>query len=181
MRRPAPIPRPIRPLVPLISGLAARYIDYHRRRLLPKAEPIPNPLLALMRPLFPAPALAEARIVKARMPQPILYPLLRLFDIKGVLDVTSIGSITRVGVVAYPEEIDASTLFHELVHVVQYRVLRLREFARLYVRGFLRGGGYEGIPLERKAYQLATRFDRWPKRLFSVEEDVIRWHSAGKL
>jgi hypothetical protein len=181
MRLPAPIPRPIRPLVPLISWLAARYISYHRQRLLPKAEAIPNAMLASMRAFFPSSALAETRIVKARMPQPVLYPLVRLFGIKGILDVTSIGAITLVDVVAYPEEIDASTLFHELVHVVQYRVLGLKEFARLYVRGFLHGGGYDGIPLERQAYQLGARFDRWPKRLFSVEEEVIRWHSAGKL
>jgi hypothetical protein len=180
MRRPA-IPRPIRPLVPLISWLAVRYIAYHRRRLLPKSEPIPNRMLASMRAFFPASALQDARIVQARMPQPILYPLVRLFGIKRILDVTSIGAITLVDVVAYPEDIDASTLFHELVHVVQYRVLGLEEFARLYVRGFLQGGGYQGIPLERQAYQLGARFGRWPKRLFSVEEEVNRWHSAGKL
>ena len=115
------------------------------------------------------------------MPDPILYPLVRVFGIKGMLQMSSIGAITLLDVVAYPEELDSSTLFHELVHVVQYRVLGWKEFARLYVRGFLERGGYEGIPLERQAYQLGTRFDRWPKGLFSVEEEVIRWHSAGKL
>ncbi len=115
------------------------------------------------------------------MPDPILYPLVRLFGIKGMLEMSSIGAITLVDVVAYPDELDPGTLFHELVHVVQYRVLGLKQFARLYVRGFLERGGYEGIPLERQAYQLGARFDREPKGLFSVEEEVIRWHSAGKL
>jgi hypothetical protein len=30
-------------------------------------------------------------------------------------------------------------LFHELVHVEQYRQLGIQQFANLYVRGFLRG------------------------------------------
>jgi len=112
------------------------------------------------------------------MPDPILYPLVRVFGIQGMLEMSSIGAITLIDVVAHPDELDLGTLFHELVHVVQYRVLGLKEFARLYVRGFLERGGYEGIPLERQAYQLGSRFERWPQRLFSVEEEVIRWHSA---
>jgi hypothetical protein len=42
-----------------------------------------------------------------------------------------------------------STVFHELVHVAQYRRLGLRRFARCYVRGWIEGGyEYRGIPLE---------------------------------
>ena len=44
-----------------------------------------------------------------------------------------------------------------LVHVVQYRLLGIEEFARLYVRGYLHGG-YDGTPLEICAYQLDGRF-----------------------
>jgi hypothetical protein len=181
MARRAAIPRLIRPLVPLISWLTARYIAYHRRRLLPQSIAIPDRMITPMRAFFPASVLAETRIVQARMPDPILYPLVRVFGIQGMLEMSSIGAITLIDVVAHPDELDLGTLFHELVHVVQYRVLGLKEFARLYVRGFLEQGGYEGIPLERQAYQLGSRFERWPQRLFSVEEEVIRWHSAGKL
>ena len=181
MPRKVPIPRLIRPLVPLLSWLTTRYVARHRRRLLGRSMAIPEPLVALMRAYFPASVLADTRIVQSRMPDPILYPLVRVFGIKGLLEMSSIGAITLIDVVAYPDELDPGMLFHELVHVVQYRVLGLKQFARLYVRGFLERGGYEGIPLERQAYQLGARFDRWPKGLFSVEEEVIRWHSAGKL
>ena len=181
MPRPAPIPRLIKPLIPLISWLTARYIAYHRRRLLPQSIAIPDPMIASMRAFFPASVLAETRVVQARMPDPILYPLVRLFGIKGMLEMSAIGAITLMDVVAYTEQLDRGTLFHELVHVVQYRVLGLKQFARLYVRGFLEGGGYENIPLERQAYQLGARFDREPNKSFSVEAEVIRWHSAGKL
>ena len=181
MPRPAAIPHLIKPLVPLISWMTARYIAHHRGRLLGQSMAIPDHMIAPMRAFFPESILAETQIVRARMPDPILYPLVRLFGIKGMLEMSSIGAITLVDLVAYPDELDPGTLFHELVHVVQYRVLGLKQFARLYVRGFLEGGGYKGIPLERQAYQLGTRFGRWPRVVFSVEEEVIRWHSAGKL
>ena len=44
-----------------------------------------------------------------------------------------------------------------MVHVLQYRLLGIEEFARLYVRGYLHGG-YDGTPLEVCAYQLDGRF-----------------------
>jgi len=181
MPRPAPIPRLIGPILPLISWMTARYIAYHRRRLIPHATAIPKDMLASMTAFFPASVLDQTRIAQARMPEPILSPLAKAFRIRGLREMSSIHAITLMDVVAYADELDRSTLFHELVHAVQYRVLGLKEFARLYVRGFFAGGGYEGIPLERQAYQLGTRFDRRPGIVFSVEEEVIQWHLAGKL
>ncbi|MGE0556506.1 MAG: hypothetical protein AB7R55_24030 [Gemmatimonadales bacterium] len=50
-------------------------------------------------------------------------------------------------------------LFHELVHVAQFRALGTDGFAREYLRGWLAGGRrYERIPLEIEAYTLARRF-----------------------
>jgi hypothetical protein len=174
MPQAAPIPRLMRPLVPMLSWMTARYIAYHRRRLGAQGTSIPGELLTSFHQYFPPAVLAETRIVRATMPEPWLYPLVGLFGIKGLLEMSSIGAITLVDVVAYPDELDRQTLFHELVHVVQYRVLGLKQFARLYVTGFLKGGGYEGIPLERQAYELGARFEREPEKVFSVEEDVIR-------
>ena len=39
-------------------------------------------------------------------------------------------------------------VFLELVHVIQYEKLGLVQFATKYVRGFLNGGSYDGIPLD---------------------------------
>jgi hypothetical protein len=181
MPQTAPIPRLIRPLVPVISWMTARYIAYHRRRLEPQATSIPGELLTSLHQYFPPAVLEETRIVRATMPEPFLYPLVGLFGIKGLLEMSSIGAITLVDVVAYPDELGHETLFHELVHVVQYRVMGLKRFARLYVNGFLKGGGYEGIPLERQAYELGARFEKNSKKVFSVEEDVIRRLENGLL
>jgi hypothetical protein len=179
MPQVAPIPHLIKPLVPLLSWMAARYIAHHRRRLIPRAAPMRDDLVTSLRGFFPDEVLSQTLLVQATMPEPLLYPLVRLFRIKGMLEMSSIGAITLMDVVAYPDELDDSTLFHELVHVVQYRVLGLKKFALLYVRGFLENGGYDGIPLERQAYELGERFDTRPERIFSVEEDVIRRYADG--
>ena len=63
-------------------------------------------------------------------------------------------------------------LFHELVHVEQYRHLGIPRFAELYVRGFLGGGGYNGIPMEINAYELGGRFEGNPHTRFSVADEV---------
>ena len=130
---------------------------------------------------FPDTVLTETQLIQAVVPEPVLYPMVRWLGVRGLLDMSMIGAITLIDVVAYPEEIDLSTLFHELVHVVQYRVLGLRRFAKLYVGGFLTEGAYERIPLECQAYELGARFEREPRKLFDVEEDVIRRRDSGLL
>jgi hypothetical protein len=48
------------------------------------------------------------------------------------------------------------------VHAVQYWQLGLQGFAEHYVRGFLSGGSYEEIPLEKQAYELEGRLVKDP-------------------
>jgi hypothetical protein len=181
MNNAVPAPWLLKPAVPLITWLTARYISHHRARLACGSQPIRGELQSQMREFFPSAILEDTRTVRTVMPNPMFYPLVRFLGIGGLLEMSSIGAITLIDVIAYPKELDRSTLFHELVHVVQYRVLGLWRFAELYVKGFLNGGGYYGIPLEQQAYELERRFSRNPKELFSVEEDVIRRHDAGQL
>ena len=63
----------------------------------------------------------------------------------------------------------APLVFHELVHVVQYRVLGVEEFIRQYVQGWAENGrDYFAIPLEVEAYSLQERFEKGED--FIVEE-----------
>ena len=73
-----------------------------------------------------------------------------------------------------------SLLFHEFVHVEQYRQLGISRFAELYVRGFLGGGGYDGIRLELNAYSLGARSESAPGSPFSAESEVGSWIKQGK-
>ena len=57
----------------------------------------------------------------------------------------------------------------------KYRQLGVPRFSELYVRGFLSGGGYDGIPLEVNAYTLGRQFEGNPLERFSVVDEVARW------
>jgi hypothetical protein len=102
------------------------------------------------------------------------------FEAVSLLDFSLMAAITFVDTVVSHEPFTDRLLFHELVHVVQYEKLGLEEFAAKYVRGFLSGGSYEAIPLERNAYGLDSRFAKMPSSVFSVADEVQRWIQAER-
>ncbi|MGA2151127.1 MAG: hypothetical protein ABSG48_03060 [Geobacteraceae bacterium] len=64
-------------------------------------------------------------------------------------------------------------LFHECVHVCQYRHLGLQAFMEKYVMGWASNGfQYASIPLEANAYLLQSKFES-NSPVFSVEESVV--------
>ena len=73
---------------------------------------------------------------------------------------------------------DESLHFHELVHVIQWRILGPERFLWLYADGLERFG-YRNSPLEVVAYDLQDRFDAGGEP-FDVEAEVRRRLSAMK-
>jgi hypothetical protein len=67
---------------------------------------------------------------------------------------------------------DESLHFHELVHVIQWRILGSERFLALYANGLERFG-YRKSPLEVMAYDLQAMFDR-ASNPFDVEATVER-------
>ena len=55
---------------------------------------------------------------------------------------------------------DEALHFHELVHVVQWRVLGARDFLLAYAAGLATPDGYAGNPLEVIAYGLQEQFEQ---------------------
>jgi hypothetical protein len=99
---------------------------------------------------------------------------------KNLPDQSTMAAITFCDVVVAHEPFSDGLLFHELVHVDQYRQLGIPRFAELYVRGFLNGGSYEAIPLEINAYTLEGRFDANPAQPFAVSEEVKVWIDSDR-
>ena len=106
--------------------------------------------------------------------------MLRSLGFDNLPDQSGMGAITFLDTVVSHGLFTDGLLFHELVHVEQYRQLGVSNFSRLYVRGFLHGDGYEGIPLERNAYLLGEHYVKDPKRCFSVADQVAEWIAADK-
>jgi len=113
-----------------------------------------------------------------RVPNPPFYAQLEQLGFTGLPNFTVMAAITFDDVVVFHDPLTPQLIFHEMVHVVQYRLLGVDEFARLYVRGYLQGG-YEGTPLEVCAYQLDGRFIMGSIG-FDVESEVRSWIANGR-
>ena len=96
------------------------------------------------------------------------------------LDFSLMDGITFVDTVLIAEPSIRSTgllplIFHECVHVVQYKVLGADVFVSQYVNGWASNGfDYFSIPLEKTAYAMQSRFQAGEHIPFSVEQHVER-------
>lgn len=170
----------------MISQLATMVEDYisaSRKKYAPEAAPLTSAQHAAMLPFFPAEILDAVRLCVlhgSRVPNPSMYTMAKMMGIRDLPDFSDMAAITFIDVVVSHEDFSNDLLFHELVHTVQYSQLGLKEFARRYVQGFISGGSYEEIPLEKNAYDLEGRYSRDPEQKFLVADEVRRWsHSPG--
>jgi hypothetical protein len=164
----------------MAASKVATYISEQRALFQGKATPIAADDKAALQPFFPADLLDQVKVVRAKVGDPPFYAQLRSLGIHNMPAFSDLAGITFVDMVVHAEPLTRSLLFHELVHVVQYRHLGVAAFADLYVRGFLNGGSYEEIPLEKQAYELEARFAE-NGDAFSVDEDVQRRRKLGQL
>jgi len=167
-----------------VSGLVAQYIAGQRDRYAPRAVALSAPQRNVMGGFFSPQLLDGTRLLvlqRERVGNPEFYPMLRAMGFYNLPDQSTMGAITFSDVVVSHAPFSSELLFHELVHVEQYRQLGVPRFAELYVRGFLSGGSYEAIPLEMHAYTLEGRFHADQKKQFSVAAELARWMAEGKL
>ena len=155
------------------------YIRAQRAHYYPRAAPLAFSEIWLR--FFSPVDLQRIRILQPgqeRVPNPPFYADLEKLGFTGLPNFTTMGAITFDDVVVFHEPLSPQLIFHELVHVVQYRLLGIEEFARLYVRGYLHGG-YYGTPLEACAYELDGRFIMGSVG-FDVETEVTSWIEQGR-
>jgi hypothetical protein len=167
-----------------VSALVAEYITTQRGKYISRAIPLSAQQRAGMADFFSTQLLGSARLVVLqgeRVANPGFYPMLKNLGFKSLPDQSTMGAITFSEVVVSHVPFTDGLLFHELVHVEQYRQLGIPRFSELYVRGFLTGGSYEAIPLEVNAYTLGGRFESNPRQVFSVEDEVRGSAAAGRL
>lgn len=126
---------------------------------------------------FAAETLAAVQYaVVDRIENPGFYDDLAARGVEIPLDFTEMQGIAFVDTVAISrrglrEQDRARLLFHECVHVAQYRHLGVAEFMSQYVLGWANNGfDYFAIPLERQAYELDRRFSQG--EVFSAEQII---------
>ncbi|MDX1480669.1 MAG: hypothetical protein R3315_03280 [Woeseiaceae bacterium] len=157
------------------EGLA--WIRAERERLRPGAAELSPEQRAHFAAYFEPATLDAVRYrVVDRIDNPGFYADLARQGIDPPLDFTRMAGIAFIDTIAIARhEVDDADLtrllFHEAVHVAQYRQLGDEAFMDAYVQGWAYNGfDYFSIPLEREAYRLEARFS--VGEVFSVERSL---------
>jgi hypothetical protein len=170
-------------LIDQVSKLVAQYILTQRETYLARAIPLSPSERAAMASFYSPELLDATRLIVLtgeRVMNPEFYPMLKAAGFDNLPNQSEMAAITFSDCVVSHVPFTNPLLFHELVHVEQYRQLGVPRFAKLYLKGFLNGGGYFQIPLEQNAYALGDRYENNPLHSFSVAEDVAQWADQGR-
>jgi hypothetical protein len=171
---------PLRPFAPLFAMAAARYIEQNAGKYRPISRKLTIREHEALGKFFDADLLYRARVANAAVPPPRIQKIAIFFGTEALLQPELTAAITFNNVIVHAEPLSLRTLFHELVHVEQYKQLNVAGFARRYVSEFLRSGKYDEIPLEKHAHELDTRYAANPALAFSVQDEVRRWIEGKK-
>jgi hypothetical protein len=163
------------------SALIATFIRSQREAYVERATLLPPSQVEKFSPFF-NPGLLRNTFFFHKKDGPIEDPVfLKELNDRGLaFSLDRLRAITFMDVIVSYEELKPQVQFHELVHVVQYQKLGLKQFAHKYLRGFLVTGSYESIPLEKNAYVLDQAYSQNPDKPFSVEQEVQTWINGNK-
>lgn len=158
----------------------ASFIREQRHLYARSAQPVGEADRVRLAIHFSAEMLDSTRLVRVRsLSNPDFYSPLEQLGFTNLPQFRDMAAVTFVDVVVAQQEFTPSLLFHEMVHIVQYRQLGVDKFAELYVRGFLETGEYLSIPLERVAYHLEDMFRLRPDLPIEVEKQATSFRPAA--
>jgi hypothetical protein len=159
------------------------YLREQRDHYFPSAVPLTNRQKAIMWPYFSQGLLDRVRVFELngeRVPNPPFYEEARALGFVNLPEVTHMRSLTFLDVIVFNEKLTERSLFHGLVHVVQFDVLGVDRYCELFVRGFVNTKLHVSVPLEAHAFSLESKFAGSPAERFSVEERVRLWVRQGR-
>src|SRR6202795_4364014 len=148
------------------------YLRDQRERYLPSAAPLSEQHQAVMRPYFSATLLEQVKVVElhgARLPNPPFYAEAKALGFVSLPELTHMNSLTFLDVLVFNEGVTQRSLFHALVHAVQFQVLGLERYTELFVHNFVNTRFHFRVPIEAHAFFLESKFARPAVERFSVE------------
>ena len=164
-------------------SLLSTYLREQSEHYLRVAVPLTNIQKATMWPYFSALVLDRVRIVELkgeRIPNPPFYEQARALGFLNLPDWTHMDSLTLLDVILFNEKLSNRSLFHGLVHLVQFELLGLERYSELFIRGFLSTKHHFSVPLEAHTFSLESKFAANPADRFSVEDRVRLWVHQGR-
>ncbi|MGB6385152.1 MAG: hypothetical protein WBD25_03645 [Terriglobales bacterium] len=164
----------------IVQGIQylSSYLRDQRDRHLPSAAPLSKHQQARMSAYFSADLLDHVRTVElhgARISNPPFYAEAKALGILNLPDIPHMKSVTFLDVLVFNDVITERSLFHALVHAVQFQVLGLEHYAELFVRSFVNTRFHFLVPVEEHAFSLESKFARPSAETFSVEDQVRQW------
>jgi len=161
----------------------AHYLHERREHFRPSGIPMSDEYRRAMLPFFSDSLLDQVRIVilkGERLSNPPFYNDVKACGFTNLPELTHMSSVTFEDVLVFHGEIIDRSLFHALVHAVQFQVLGVEQYADQFVRGFVRTRSFISVPLEAHAYTLQSKFAGDPRQAFAVEEKVRLWANQGR-
>lgn len=168
-------------LVAFLVDNAGPWISEQRERHLETSGSLPDTTRAALRGYFEPETLDRARIGSASLIEnPPFYSQFEAAGQAIPLDFSVWAGITFGDVILLSDTGESgpmhhSVVFHEMVHLVQYGILGIAEFAHRYVTSLAWNRfQYMTIPLEMTAFDLQDRFERSDGRPFPAEAEIRR-------
>ncbi len=173
-----PLPRLTEEHITGFAGMMTSYLREQRERFLATGASLSDHQKALMWPYFSPKTLERVKIAEledARVPNPPFYDKARALGFVDLPEVTHMPGLAFIDVMVFNESPTLRSLFHTLVHAVQFELLGLERYCDLFVRSFVKTKLYFSVPLEVHAFSLESKFLGSPAQRFSVEEQVGLW------
>jgi hypothetical protein len=159
------------------------YLRAERERYLSSALPLFPEHRKFMQPYFEPDLLNEVRFVQllgTRLSNPPFYAEAKNLGFLNLPDISHMNSMTFLDVLVFNEQLTERSLFHALVHAVQFRVLGIERYTELFVRNFVNSRFHFLVPLEAHAFHLESKFARPGAGTFSVEEQIRVWAKQNR-
>ncbi len=160
-----------------------QYLADQRERYRAEGVPLREELRGAVEHFFPSPLLQEVRMVEVAansITNPPFYEDAKALGLTNLPELVQMTSLTFDDVLVFQGSITERSLFHALVHAVQFKVLGLERYTELFVRGFLRTRFHVTVPLEAHAFLLESEFVAEPRHVFAVEARVRLWMTQGR-
>ncbi len=157
------------------AEIGRSWILRRRRRYRRTGAPLSEQERAAFRGYFSEALLEAVRVARVEAIEPALpRGFIKALRLPPSFDISMAAGMAfddAIDISRGAEKRENHVLFHELVHIAQYRAMGVRAFLRDYLRGWVEHGyDYFAIPLEVQAYQMQDRFERGER--FEVEAGI---------
>jgi hypothetical protein len=164
---------------------AISWIHQQRDFFLPSSVPLDEDQKASLGPFFSADILKRARIADASktgetIPFPPFYERVRAGGARVVPDAAHMTGMAFGDVMVFNRQPSLRTIFHNLVHMMQFAILGEERVMRGYFETLNEAGLWMVVPFEEQAYQMDARYTRDPGNVFSVEQEIQEWARQGR-